>query len=208
MIESNSWDVDILRINESIKYLGEYIERRKIGSYNKIEFRKVLQEIAFVMREWARKTYVGEEKTEEIKEIFQNFYVRLRWLVDLLIAEKSKLKRLEKQFIKSIVYRGKIYRYLGTNTPYNKAVLEIHFNDIYVSWSKNEKNSYFESKLSGVVKKLYCNIPENNYGFDLCRFQRFYNVTFMENCDILNPTEQEVVFPTIKELVYKICTLE
>lgn len=84
----------------------------------------------------------------------------------------------------------------GTSTSQN--------NDIFVSWSKNKEISYIESKLYGCMTRLYCNIPPNMVGFDLEGFQEFYNNKFASKIWIARGEEREVVFPTIKEMIYRI----
>ena len=117
----------------------------------------------------------------------------------------NRLSSLEKEFLKNIKYNGKLYRYLGNGNPINKKkIIEPIYNDIYVSWSKEEKNSYIESKLYGKMILLYCDTSNKHFGIDLERFQEFYNKTFKESFYISRGNEREVVFPTIKETIYDI----
>lgn len=54
------------------------------------------------------------------------------------------------------------------------------------------------------MTRLYCNIPPNMVGFDLEGFQEFYNNKFASKIWIARGEEREVVFPTIKEMIYRI----
>ena len=54
------------------------------------------------------------------------------------------------------------------------------------------------------MTRLYCNIPPNMVGFDLEGFQEFYNNNFASKIWIARGEEREVVFPTLKETIYRI----
>lgn len=93
-----------------------------------------------------------------------------------------------------VLYRGSLYRYLGHGSAKcnTNNRIEPQFNNIYVSWSKNPKNYYIESKLYGTMTLLACKIDEPYYGIDLEAF------------DVIRGKEAEVVFPTIKETITEV----
>ena len=72
-----------------------------------------------------------------------------------------------------------------------KKPLKVEYNNIWVSWSKESNNSYFEIKLHGRYLKLYAVIENEKYGIDL------------ESLGASRSNEREVVFPTIKETINK-----
>lgn len=146
------------------------------------------EDIGDVCDFWAGKTYVGNPKTEVIKEAFQGFFTEL---MNLLILMKNSEKDYEVRVAKAMLYQGTIYRYLGHNHPSKKVVIP-QYNEIYVSWSKKPENDYIESKLYGPVTWMSCEIAESLYGIDL---------------DVIGSSrasEHEVVFPTIEEYITEI----
>ena len=99
-----------------------------------------------------------------------------------------------KSFSDEVLYRGSLYRYLGKGSAEENADkrIEPQYDNIYVSWSKQPKNYYIESKLYGTMTLLTCKIDEPYYGIDLEAF------------GVVRGEEAEVVFPTIKETITEI----
>ncbi len=181
-----------------------YIEQRK-KLIIRIDFFEILCDgIASFLEYWVGNTYVGNKKTSAETAIFQDFFRSLSSLIALLQDEKICPTQDERDLVSSLVYHGKVYRYLGYPSPTKKKHIEPIYNDIFVSWSKNKEISYIESKLYGCMTRLYCNIPPNMVGFDLEGFQEFYNNKFASKIWIARGEEREVVFPTIKEMIYRI----
>ena len=198
-------NTDIIEVTQYIKY---YIDNYSIIENDRINlFEELCLHIACVLQEWSGNTYVGIEKEKVKKNIFQNFFILLNDLINYLT--KNKTSSLESEFLKYIKYNGKLYRYLGNgDSIYKKMSVKPIYNDIYVSWSKEERNSYIESKLYGKITLLYCDTSNKHFGIDLEGFQEFYNKTFKESFYISRGNEREVVFPTIKETIYDIKYLQ
>ena len=111
--------------------------------------------------------------------------------MQLLLLMKDSTLPFEKRVANSMLYSGTVYRYLGKNYPSDEVVVP-YYDGIYVSWSKQDGNSYLLSKFYGPVTKITCEIAEPMYGIDL---------------DILECTrgnEQEVVFPTFEQSIVEI----
>lgn len=137
---------------------------------------------------WTGSTYVGSPKSDPIKMTFQAFFEEL---MQLLLFMKDSGLLFEERVANAMLYRGTVYRYLGKNYPSDEVVVPC-YDGVYVSWSKQDGNSYLLSKLYGPVTKLTCEIAEPMYGIDL---------------DILECTrgnEQEVVFPTLEQGIVEI----
>ena len=194
-------NTDILKVTQYMKY---YIDNYSIIENERINlFEELCFDIACVLQEWSGNTYVGIKKEKKKKCIFQNFFICLNDLINYLT--KNKISFLESEFLKYIKYNGKLYRYLGTGNPINQKMnIKPIYNDIFVSWSKEERNSYIESKLYGKMTLLYCDTSNKYFGIDLEGFQKFYNKTFKDSFYISRGNEREVVFPTIKETIYDI----
>ena len=181
-----------------------YIEQRKQLIFKDEFFECLCEGIASFLSYWVGCTYVGNKKTRIEMAIYQDFFCSLHSLMVLLQDEKIVSTKEEMKLVSSLIYTGEIYRYLGYSSPSKKKHIEPVYNDIYVSWSKNEIIHYIESKLYGNITRLYCNIPPNMIGFDLEGFQNFYNNIFESKIWIARGEEREVVFPTIKETIYRI----
>ena len=170
-------------------------------------FEKMIYEIAYAMSKWSGNTYVGKEKDKELEKVYQSFFESVYSLIIIFDKNKDKTMFLENKFVDSIKYHGKVYRYLGHGDSIDKRkkyYIKPIYNDIYVSWSKNEDNHYLESKLYGKITKLYCDIPNDQYGLDYERFQDFINNSLKEEFYISRGRETEVIFPTIEEYIYDI----
>lgn len=195
------WEIDTKLISDTTFEIEMYRKNRATNTYHKKYFLSFLNKIGTVLNEWTGNTYIGEPKNKEVEQAFQNFFSAIKNLIIFFDSIAPQLSRKEKCFVTSIKYSDIIYRYLGHNTPSDNAPIEIKYNNIFVSWSKNKASPYFESKLYGDIKRLYCKIPNNDFGIDLERLQRYFNELKVP-CSFLKNTEQEVIYPTIKETIY------
>lgn len=189
-----------------IKCIKWYAKNRFIINENyEVLFKELCGLIVEVLYEWTGKTYVGIRKNEEFIMVYQTFFIELCKLIGVLSSNENSLMELEKEFIISVKYKGKIYRYLGHGDLKNlENYIEPIYDGIYVSWSKEKENTYLESKLYGKTTRLYGIISEDSYGIDIEKFQEFYNKYFNENVYIAKAQEREVVYPTIKKAIYNI----
>ena len=94
---------------------------------------------------------------------FQAFFVEL---MQLLLCMKDSGLHFEESVANAMLYRGLVHRYLGKSYPSDEVVVPC-YDGIYVSWSKQDGNSYLVSKLYGPITKLTCEIAEPMYGIDL-----------------------------------------
>ncbi len=195
-----SIDMNFLRGDETEKIVKGILEAtNSIIEYKNAPFttKKMLCElgddITTICGFWAGNTYIGCPKKEDIKNAFQSFFEEL---MQLLIDMKNSKKDFERRIADAVLFRGTVYRYLGTNDCLNKRTVKPEFNDVYVSWSKTPDNSYILSKLYGTVTFMTCEISEPLYGIDLDAL----------GCSRGN--EQEVVFPTIEEYITDIEYIE
>ena len=167
---------------------------------------KLTSNIITVINNWTGSTYIGVKKKKELEKAFQAFFIAL---LELLL-EIKKSDYTEFHFIADkILYRGKAYRYLGYPSPEdcNKGI-EPTFNDIYVSWSKEHKNSYIESKLYGTMTIISADIIIPYYGIDLEGMGQVLSKLSNENYKMTRGDEREVVFPTIKECITEVNYIE
>lgn len=192
MLSVNMYDLWSDETDKIIKGISEATQN--IGTYRKAPNRNpdMLMELGGDLRAvccfWTGKTYIGSPKAEPIKMAFQSFFEEL---VQLLLFMKDSGMLFEKRVANAMLYRGNVYRYLGKNYPSDEVIVPC-YDGVYVSWSKQDGNSYLLSKLYGPVTKITCEIAEPLYDIDL---------------DILECTrgnEQEVVFPTFEQCIVDI----
>ena len=200
--------IDLKLIQESSIYIKCYsLKRFRDELIYEEYFEELLIRVGKVLSQWSGNTYVGQRKEDNEMEIFQDFFESLSKLIELLEENKNKLFKLEKQFLFSIKYNGIVYRYLGYGSSINKnrhKKIIPEYNNIFVSWSKNSKNSYLESKLYGIKTKIILEIPDRAFGIDIEGFQEFINEELDCNFYISRGEEREVVFPTIEEYVIEV----
>lgn len=112
----------------------------------------------------------------------------------MLLLCKINRNPCENKVAEALLYQGKIYRYLGYGISSNrkKKAIEPNYDGIYVSWSKEPKNGYIESKLYGEMTWIEAEIKSPYFGIDL------------ENMGISRGKEREVVFPTLKDCITNI----
>ena len=176
-------------ISEATQNIAAY---RKTPNRNLGMLKELHNDLRAVCCFWTGKTYIGSPKSNSIKMVFQTFFEEL---MQLLLFMKDSGLPFEEWVANAMLYRGTVYRYLGKNYPSDEVVVP-YYDGIYVSWSKQDGNSYLLSKLYGPVTKLTCEIAEPMYGIDL---------------DILECTrgnEQEVVFQTFEQCIVEIQYLD
>ena len=73
--------------------------------------------------------------------------------MELLLSMKDSELNFEKRVANAMLYRGTVYRYLGHSYSTDKVVTP-NYDNVYVSWNKEEENAYLLSKLHGPVTKM------------------------------------------------------
>jgi len=183
------WGDDIEQIIKGISEAAVNIKKFIESDEETVElYCDLFGDIEAVCLFWTGNTYVGSRKDEKLENAFQDFFQAFMKL--LLLMKKSEID-VVKNGASEFLYRGDAYRYLGKNKPFNGTV-KPEYNNIYVSWSKEPKNHYFESKLYGTMTWMSCTIPEPLYGIDI------------DALGYSRADEKEVVFPTIKECINEI----
>ena len=186
---------------KSTSFIKEYQKNKKRRPFNKHYFEMLCDNICEVLLEWCGKTWVGQEKSDETKNAYQNFFEAFNNLIYYFEENIDKLNYLEKDFLEKVAFRGNVYRLLGSNNHLNNSKIRPLFNTIFVSWSKNKENFYLESKLYGPITRLYCQIEKPNFGIDIEGFTDFYHHHISDDVMIARGNEREVVFPTIRKTI-------
>lgn len=161
---------------------------RKSRNVSEVMFGTLLEDITVICYFWTGKTFIGHPKNLAVKNAFQSFFVEL---MNLLLTMKNSNKKYEKNIADKLLYRGKVYRYLGNDYPLDN-IVEPVFDGIYVSWSKEPKNQNITRKLYRTITWISCKISAPFYGIDL------------DNLGCSRVNEHEVVFPTIEKCITEI----
>lgn len=181
-------------INKITTQISSIINQLYHDEYSDVFYKDiniVMHNVIKVLCYWTGSTYVGNIKNDVLRTCFQNFF---KMFYKLLIVMKNSKDKQFVDFANKCLYQGIAFRYLGSNDHRHKTRrIKPHYDDIYVSWSKNPANSYIESKLHGTMTIMTCNISDSYYGIDLTVFD-----------GVSRGTEAEVVFPTIEETIINI----
>lgn len=172
-------------VSEATKHITSY---RNLSNGSKRALSELHKDIISICCFWTGNTYIGCAKESVVKNAFQSFFEEL---MNLLLVMKSSNKDYEATFADKLLYRGKVYRYLGNASPSDDIVKPV-FDGVYVSWDKEPENWYIASKLYGTITWLSCEISAPFYGIDL------------DNLGCLRANEHEVVFPTIEKCITEI----
>lgn len=172
-------------VNEATQHILHY----KTMSHRPFKmWQSLCQDICEVCEFWTGSTYVGHQKESALKDAYQRFFTEL---MNMLLWMRNSSLQYESDTAKELLYQGAVYRYIGSKQPIHDIVEPIYDN-IYVSWSKNQHNLYFTSKLYHPITWMACNIESPLYGIDL------------EAMGCSPNNEREVVFPTIEECITEI----
>lgn len=179
---------EIYRVKSQMQSVGV---RLKTNDISNEDFSVFLNNVYETLNYWTGHTYIGQKKDKTLQKAYQTFF---ETLYDFLFICRELGNPMLKSFADEVLYRGLLYRYLGNGTVEENADkrVEPQYNNIYVSWSKQPKNCYIESKLYGTMTLLTCKIDEPYYGIDLEAF------------GVVRGQEAEVVFPTIKETITEV----
>ena len=179
----------IFEVNKATNNIKNYIKNNNQNT--KEFFIQVLSDVEEVCDCWTGSTYVGQSKRQDLKNAYQDFFSNL---MKMLLLCKTNNNQCENAAAKALLYQGKVYRYLGYgfSSSRKKKAIKPDYDGVYVSWSKDPKNGYIESKLYGEMTWIEAEIKSPYFGIDL---------------DAMGSSvgnEREVVFPTLKDCVIKI----
>lgn len=186
---ADEYDKIIFEVNKATDNIKNYITNNNRNT--KESFLQVLSDVEEVCNCWTGKTYVGQSKRQDLKNAYQDFFSNL---MKMLLLCKTNNNQCENKVAEALLYQGKIYRYLGYYSAhdYRKGAIVPEYDGIYVSWSKEPKSSYIESKLYGKITWIESEIKPPYFGIDL------------EAIGSSRGNEKEVVFPTLKDCVTNI----
>lgn len=186
--EVNKAITEIYRVKNQMQNVGV---RLKTNNISNEDFSVFLDNVYETLKYWTGRTYIGQKKDKALQKAYQTFFEAL---YEFLFICRELGNPILKSFADEVLYRGSLYRYLGKGSAEENTDkrIEPQYNNIYVSWSKQPKNYYIESKLYGTMTLLTCKIDEPYYGIDLEAF------------GVVRGEEAEVVFPTIKETITEI----
>lgn len=192
---------DLQFIEKTTYGLRWYVSQRGKQGFDRELFEDMICHIMAVLSKWTGETWVGHKKDKRTETVFQNFFETFVNLIEYINFFEKMMSDTEKEFANMTVYNGVLYRYLGSCSPGNKECVEIEYNDIYVSWSKNDLNDYIESKLYGPQLWIKAQTAPFDFAIDLEGVDKFYQKITGENKGVVRGNEREVVYPTKRECI-------
>lgn len=204
--ELSSWGSDYkenAQIIQSIACQIRTYTKRVSHGITKDQGEPLMKNIAVVLDNWTGVTYVGDRKKKQLEKAFQAFFTAL---YDFIIECRRNDRYFNIKRSEEILYRGPIYRYLGhriDDIPDN-SIIEPIYNDIYVSWSKNQHDINIEKKLRYPMTWMAAEIKEPDYGIDLVGLSKAISELANIKHRMAITDEREVVFPTKSECITEI----
>lgn len=181
-----------------------YVSQRGKQEFDREIFEDMIRHIMAVLSKWTGETWIGHKKDKRTETVFQNFFETLVGLIGYINFFEKMISDTEKEFANMTVYNGVLYRYLGSCSPCNKESVEIEYNNIYVSWSKNDLNDYIESKLYGPLLWIKAQTAPFEFAIDLEGVDKFYQKITGENKGVVRGNEREVVYPTKRDCILEV----
>lgn len=194
-------------MDEYVSYVERYMKERLSHDFIQDDLLNICGGIENILLRWTGNTYVGQKKEKDREQFFQKFFVVIHKLLEFCNTHASELTDMEKDLALKMMYRGVVYRYLGTcdHSNYRKKIkIYPEYNDIFVSWSKTDTNPYIESKLYGPRTWMKAEIKAPNYGIDIHGFELWCDKWVGASRFITRGQEREVVFPTVENCIIEI----
>lgn len=192
---------DLQFIEKTTYGLQWYVSQHGKQEFDRDIFEDMICHIMAVLSKWTGETWVGHKKDKRTETVFQNFFETFVNLIGYINFFEKIMSDTEKEFANMTAYSGVLYRYLGSCSSGNKECIEIEYNDIYVSWSKNALNDYIESKLYGPQLWIKAQTAPFDFAIDLEGVDKFYQKITGENKGVARGNEREVVYPTKRECI-------
>lgn len=197
-------ELDLQFIERTTYGLQWYVPQRGKQAFDREIFEDMIRHIMAVLSKWTEETWVGHKKDKRTEMVFQNFFETLVDLIGNINFFEKMMSDTEKEFANMTIYNGVLYRYLGSCSHDNKEYVEIEYNDIYVSWSKNDLNDYIESKLYGPQLWIKAQTAPFDFAIDLEGVDKFYQKITGEYKGVVRGNEREVVYPTKRECILEV----
>lgn len=195
------------KMKEYVSYVKKYMKNRFNHDFVLNDLLEIIGGMDSILLNWTGYTYVGRKKEQEMEKFYQDFFVVIFKFLRFCDKEANRLSDMEKDLAKKVLYQGTVYRYLGKCDSRNyrrKEIVLPEYNDIYVSWSKSERNHYIESKLYGPMTIMKAEIHNPYFGIDIHGFEDWCTEWLGDSSFITRGDEKEVVFQTIRDCVIEI----
>ena len=175
-------DGEIFTLKCAIEFLNTYLDKNE-----NIRIEDFLDCTNSVLFYWVRKNIVGIEKSNQVKQLYNNFFALIKVYMDnwQALNDDSEKHNLAKE----VIYKGEIYRYLDSK-KITMSKDKIRYDENFVHWSKIKEINSVINHLKGPYLLLKAQIKDDDYGI-------FINPLIRE----LILDEQEVVYPTIETTI-------
>lgn len=202
--------INTVKLSEYKKCVREYMQERLHRKFDRDSLMEICGGINSILLDWTGNTYVGIKKEPKAEKAYQEFFELMNDFLVFCLQNEDILDEMETSLAEYMVFRGTVYRYLGIADSRNyrkKKRVDPMYNNIYVSWSQSEKNSYIESKLYGPRTWMKAEIREPEFGIDIHGFELWCEKWIGDSSFITRGEEKEVVFPTMEKCIVEIKTL-
>ena len=199
--------IDIKKLGEYKTFVDSYICNRLRHAFVDADLMEICCGIYSILSDWTGNTYVGARKEKSVEQAYQIFFELLHGFLEFCHDNADKLSDKEVSLAQLMRFHGTVYRYLGKCDPRNnrkKEIVKPEYNDVYVSWSKSERNTYLESKLYGPRTWMKAEIQEPYFGIDIRGFEEWCEKWLGYAPFITRGDEREVVFPTFEKCIVEV----
>ena len=196
--------IDVEELKKFIAVVHEYIKIRLNQEFDKNELIEICAGINSILLDWTGNTYVGRKKEICEEKQYQYFFVLIHEFLKFCCSNSDDFSEMERTLAEFVMFRGTVYRYLGKSDSRNcqkKIRVEPEYNEVFVSWSKTERNAYIESKLYGPRTWMKAEIEAPDFGIDIHGFELWCQKWLGRSYFITRGNEKEVVFPTYERCI-------
>ena len=181
---------NIQKVTEQLCY-----STKNLNEMTNVELGILFDNITVILNMWVGDLYVGVPKETNIKNAFQLFFQQF---YKILLKGKYSSNEKMKKLANKCLYKGVLYRYIGYCgvDGIDKPPIEPIYNDIWVSWSKQDVRNlpYLHNKFYGTKTLLICNTIERA-GIDIAEYNKIFDI------GRITGKEVEVVYPTLKDTI-------
>ncbi len=199
--------IDSDKFSEYKRYVKKYMLRRLQTEFDQEKLIDVCSGINSILLDWTGNTYVGRKKEPVVEKVYQDFFELIHNFLEFCAMNEENLNVMESSLAELMMFRGTVYRYLGIADSRNyrkKQKVNPEYNNIFVSWSRSERNAYIEGKLYGPRTWMKAEIMEPEFGIDIHGFELWCEKWLGESSFITRGEEKEVVFPTLEKNICEI----
>ena len=101
-------------MDEYVSFVKKYMKERLSHDFIQDDLLNICGGIDRILRGWTGDTYIGRKKDRDFELFYQKFFVVIQEFLDFCSVHANELSDMERDFSEKMMYRGIVYRYLGT----------------------------------------------------------------------------------------------